>query len=186
MSYPKKLTREAILGAAITHIEQHGHDALSMRTLAAELGVTPNAMYRYFPSKTALEHGIADEAGRVLLESLQATMQGCTPLEALPALARAYLNFARSYPSVYGVMMRFCRSGADEPASHARLWELAQQLLATVHPHADPDDLAMALWAYLHGLVELDRADLLDGKPMESVLNAGMAVFLAGLAGSAR
>ena len=55
MSYPKKTSRETILEAAIGLIEAQGLDQLSMRALAAQLGVTPNALYRYFASKAELE-----------------------------------------------------------------------------------------------------------------------------------
>ena len=59
MSYPKKTSRETILEAAIGLIESNGVDELSMRSLAAQLGVTPNALYRYFASKQELEVAMA-------------------------------------------------------------------------------------------------------------------------------
>lgn len=48
------LTLEAILAEALTIIRRDGFDALSNRRLAAALGVTPNALYRYVPGKRKL------------------------------------------------------------------------------------------------------------------------------------
>jgi len=45
----------------------------------------------------------------------------------------------------------------------------------------DAKDLAMSLWAFLHGMVELDRANLLEGKQPEAAIEVGLDVMLAGL-----
>lgn len=183
MPYPKKLTREAVLQAAIAHVEREGVAALSMRALAAELGVAPNALYRHVGSKAELEFAIADEAGRVLLQAVEGALQGAAAIEAIPVLARAYLDFARSYPAVYGVMMRYCHDEGGQPPSHARLWEQVCALIESLHTGVEAEALAKSWWAFLHGLVELDRANLLDGRPMEDILAVGMQVFVAGLRG---
>ncbi|MDI1348462.1 TetR/AcrR family transcriptional regulator [Aquabacterium sp.] len=182
MSYPKKLSREAIVEAALAHIEAHGVDALSMRTLATDLGVTPNALYRYFPSKTDLSFALADEAGRILLSALQAAAQGLTLLDAVRATAQTYLHFARTRPALYAVKMSHCKSGGEEPPSHAQVWDFVLSFTADLHTPWDREDLALSLWAALHGLVELDRADMLDGRDAQATLNVMLDVLLAGLA----
>jgi len=184
MSYPKKITRETILQAALSCIERDGVSALSMRTLAADLGVTPNALYRYFANKAALEYAMADEAGRILLGELERGIEGLPPLQALQAMGVAYLRFARQYPALYMVKMSFCKGADQEPESHTRIWALVQGLMASVSTIRQPDDLALSMWAYLHGVVELDRMDLLEGRPMEDILAAGFSLFMAGLAPS--
>ena len=79
MSYPKKITREAVLAAAMNFVESRGMAELSMRTLAAELGVTPNALYRYVASKDELAFAMADEASRLMLRELKAATEGKPP-----------------------------------------------------------------------------------------------------------
>ena len=59
----------------------------------------------------------------------------------------------------------------------------------TGRPRVSPwqrEDLALSLWAALHGLVELDRADMLDGRDAQATLNVMLDVMLAGLATRAR
>lgn len=58
------LTRETILDAAITLLDSHGIDGLSMRRLGAALGVEAMSLYNHLPSKTALLDGIHE---RILL-----------------------------------------------------------------------------------------------------------------------
>ena len=54
------LTREQIVTAAIALVDRDGLAALSMRRLAAELGVGPMTLYYHVPDKAALEDLIFD------------------------------------------------------------------------------------------------------------------------------
>jgi len=49
-------TEAAIREAALTLIARQGYEAVSMRQLAAEVGVQAAALYRYFPTKEDLLH----------------------------------------------------------------------------------------------------------------------------------
>jgi len=181
MSYPKKTSRETILEAAIGLIEAQGLNQLSMRTLAAQLGVTPNALYRYFASKGELEVAVADEAGRVLLTAMQKAVGQKVGLDAIRAVARTYLKFARQQPALYALKMRYCKDENEEPDSHKQLWAAMLALVDGLQGPWQAEDLAMNLWAYLHGLVELDRAELLGGRKPEAIIDIGLDLFLAGL-----
>lgn len=181
MSYPKKISRETILACAMAYAEDHGLAELSMRTLAANLGVTPNALYRYFASKAELEYAMADEAGRVLLSVLEKAAAKKSPAEAIQATAKAYIKFARGNRELYAVKMRHCASEDGRPESHDAVWDFVVQLAGSLPSPWDPKDLALSLWAFLHGMVELDHADLLDGQKPEAAMAVGLEVMLAGL-----
>ncbi|HYN17599.1 MAG TPA: TetR/AcrR family transcriptional regulator [Actinomycetes bacterium] len=55
------LSREPVLEAARRIADEDGVDRLTMRRLAAELGVMPNALYTYFPHKEALLDALVDD-----------------------------------------------------------------------------------------------------------------------------
>jgi TetR/AcrR family transcriptional regulator, tetracycline repressor protein len=55
------LTRERVVAEALTVIATDGADALSMRALAARLGVVPGALYRHVRSKEQLRDLVVDE-----------------------------------------------------------------------------------------------------------------------------
>ena len=55
-----KITREAVLAAALEIIDRDGTDALSMRRLARALDRDPMILYRHAPNKAALLDGVAE------------------------------------------------------------------------------------------------------------------------------
>src|ERR1700733_16208712 len=54
MPFPAKTDRARILTAAMEQLASRGMEKLSLRSLAASLDLAPNALYRYFPSRSAL------------------------------------------------------------------------------------------------------------------------------------
>jgi AcrR family transcriptional regulator len=56
------LGRPAVLAAALAIADEQGLERLTMRRLAAALGVAPMGLYRYFPNKAALVAGLYDAA----------------------------------------------------------------------------------------------------------------------------
>jgi TetR/AcrR family transcriptional regulator, tetracycline repressor protein len=54
-------SRELVLAAARRIADADGVDRLTMRRLAGELGVLPNALYTYFPHKDALLDALVDD-----------------------------------------------------------------------------------------------------------------------------
>jgi TetR/AcrR family tetracycline transcriptional repressor len=57
---PRALTRQQVVGAALTLIAQDGVPALTMRTLATRLGVVPGALYRHIRGKEQLQDLVLD------------------------------------------------------------------------------------------------------------------------------
>jgi TetR/AcrR family transcriptional regulator, tetracycline repressor protein len=55
-----RLSRDAILDRALTVADADGLEAVTIRRLARELGVTPMALYWHFDSKEALLHALGD------------------------------------------------------------------------------------------------------------------------------
>jgi AcrR family transcriptional regulator len=55
------LTTEAVLATARRLIHEHGPDGLSMRRIAAELGVLPNTLYSHVADKQALLDALVDQ-----------------------------------------------------------------------------------------------------------------------------
>jgi AcrR family transcriptional regulator len=78
-------------------MDAHGAEALTMRRLAEELGMSPMALYRYFPSKTELmDAAIELAAPQVALPE----PAGGPWREQLAELARALFRACVRHPSV--------------------------------------------------------------------------------------
>jgi AcrR family transcriptional regulator len=55
------LTPADFVAAATAFVDEHGLDALTMRSLGEQLGVDPTALYRHFPSKDSLISAVVDQ-----------------------------------------------------------------------------------------------------------------------------
>src|SRR5260370_30892193 len=105
MPYPAKTNAQTSLAAAIEHLEQYGEEALSMRELASRLGVSPRALYRYYPDRAELQAALAEEGFHRLRSALVDAVSMHVGKDALRACATAYLAFARSHPAWYVLLM---------------------------------------------------------------------------------
>ncbi|MFI1393431.1 TetR/AcrR family transcriptional regulator [Streptomyces sp. NPDC020681] len=57
----RTLDEQDILDAAMRLLTTRGADAVSVRGIAAEVGVAPNAVYTYFPDKAAVLRGLVEQ-----------------------------------------------------------------------------------------------------------------------------
>lgn len=84
----RSLTHAEILAAAFEILEAKGFDAVSVRGVAGALGLTPTAMYTYYPNKQALLAGMVEQVfGRLALDDAGADASGASGTDGV-ALAR--------------------------------------------------------------------------------------------------
>jgi AcrR family transcriptional regulator len=176
MPYPAKTSAEQILAAAVELLEREGQAGLSIRGLAAELHLTPNALYRYYRSREALLAAVAVHGAAPLLNSLNAAAGD------LNALAAEYMRFAFEHPALYDLYMTCDSLSAEHQGIYSQLWDLVvERLQPLAGPHSR--EAAITFWAYLHGLVGLERSGVYDtgeGKP-RGTTDFGLGVLMAGL-----
>jgi TetR/AcrR family transcriptional regulator, tetracycline repressor protein len=90
-----RLSREVVAARALELADADGLDALTIRRLAADLGVTPMALYWHFADKGALMAGVAEQLlGEV---ELPAAADG-DPIDQLHELLSALLRTLRAHP----------------------------------------------------------------------------------------
>ncbi|PZG16145.1 TetR/AcrR family transcriptional regulator C-terminal domain-containing protein [Nonomuraea aridisoli] len=89
------LTRGRIVAAAVGLIEREGADAVSMRRIAAELGVGVMSLYNHVPNKDALLGAVAE----TVLNQIEFTDDpGAHWSDRVRAQARAFRQIAHDYP----------------------------------------------------------------------------------------
>jgi AcrR family transcriptional regulator len=92
-----RFTREDLARRALSIMDAHGTEALTMRRLAEELGMGTMALYRYFPSKNDL----IDAAIDVAAPEIELPEPGAAPWkEQLADLARSLFRAGLRHPSV--------------------------------------------------------------------------------------
>ena len=87
-------TQAAIREAAVDLIARHGYEAVSMRRLAAQVGVQAAALYRYFPTKEDLLYSLMRAHMEALLRSWEAARPSpAGPVGELAAFVRNHIGF---------------------------------------------------------------------------------------------
>ncbi len=151
---------EALVAAARAMIERDGCAALTLRSVASQVGVTHAAPYRHFRDKRALLTAVAGAGHRELSRALRQAGAGG---DAAVACGRAYLGFAEQHTALFRLM--FNPREADAGDSEALRASFAD---ATGDP-ASGD----ALWSLWHGLAVLAIEERLS--PRGALLDAAVA-----------
>ena len=143
------VSRNDVLGAAGAIVERQGLEQVTMRRLAADLGVAPNALYTYFDNKTALLDALVDAAlATVVVPDVErGSWKG-----GLGALMRASRRTLLAHPHL--VPLVIARPGGP---SAMRLGESTLRLLACGGvTGARAAESLRALLAFTFGFVALE------------------------------
>lgn len=177
--------RTALIEAAAERLSTDGLDALSVRSLADEVGASTTALYTHFGSKDDLVREVVREAFHRLHAEMAAIEPSDDPVADLAETGLAYRRNALANPHLYRVMFERNPLGLgthDSPTHHhanpAIGLEAFGALVAAVtrctdagRLEGDPTELALICWAAAHGAVMLELAGFLG--------DDGEAVFVA-------
>jgi AcrR family transcriptional regulator len=108
--------RRVILEAALELFVEQGYDHVSIRTLATNVGYSPAAIYRYFPSKDDIFFALAEEGLRLLNAGDPANTPSADPLADIRATAQRFYDFSKEQPQLFALIfldMRVPRIGAE-------------------------------------------------------------------------
>jgi AcrR family transcriptional regulator len=159
--------RQSLVDAALAEPDIEG---LSIRHLAANLGVTPAAVYRHFAGREDLLAEVARIGFDRLGQRFQSVIEIATPpqdkaeaIDRLTRLAGAYLQFADDYPALWRLM--FGAQGevyraAPNPRGRTSSYEYLPAALLGLHRtgviDAPPSELdALFAWSAIHGVATL-------------------------------
>src|SRR5580698_2778779 len=177
MPYPSKTDRQTILSVAVKELAHGGIRALSLRNLAASLDLAPTAIYRYFSDRSALEAALANEAARQLELALRKAADGCEAVTAIREMSSAYIKFARDNRHLYEVMMSL-HAPEHDATSHQSLWAFTLEQVQRIAGSDRAAQASVALWAFLHGAVALEAAQVLGEIKPASGLEFGFEAWL--------
>ncbi|NUU22067.1 MAG: TetR family transcriptional regulator [Streptomycetaceae bacterium] len=126
-----KLSREAVLAAALDVVDREGLEALSMRRLAADLGVEPMALYHHASSKEGLLDGLVERVFDEAHQRLDAGTAKRKPRAELHRVALTFYDVATSHAQVLPLVTTRLLSVplARRPGSVLRLPERVLTLL---------------------------------------------------------
>ncbi|MET0977173.1 MAG: TetR/AcrR family transcriptional regulator C-terminal domain-containing protein [Leifsonia sp.] len=152
----RAFTDAQVVTVALELLDESGADAVSIRRIAARMGVAPNAIYTYFPDKAALLRAVVD---RLIGES-DAGVLASTELSWRERFRRIAIDIRSTllaHPGSAALLMSSPIDGLNSLAlGEAMLGVLAEAGL-------DADDAARASYAiivYVLGAVALEAAEL--------------------------
>jgi AcrR family transcriptional regulator len=180
MPYPAKTDPDQILSTAIQILETDGREALSMRKLAEALDLKAPSLYRHFADRNTLEQAIAASAARQLRDALEVAIRPLrSPAKILHQSARTYCEYAKTHTDLYDLMMAgFTPASVPESKD---LWNLVLEIIARITGNPDDTSAAVALWAFLHGFVTLERNGLFGPSGPKNALEVGIDALITGL-----
>jgi AcrR family transcriptional regulator len=115
---PRQAERvERLLAAGAVELETVGHEALTIRTVAAQAGISPAAAYTYVTSK---DHLFAELFCRLLVNAPQPQLSGETPAARLRSTIRHLTEVIASAPATAAAATRSLL-GSDPSVAALRL-----------------------------------------------------------------
>jgi AcrR family transcriptional regulator len=171
-----------ILESALSLMCEDGFDGLSMRKLAARLGMTAANIYNYYKNKDELYLVIQTNGFQMLVDRFDAISGSpLPPSEKICAMMRAYIDFGIENPDYYEIM--FCRNTPkyadyrDTPMQSKAAFEketalkLADMACRTIRESRASDKtlgpdrilhMTITAWTALHGVVNLYNSRVLQ------------------------
>ncbi|MEM9134128.1 MAG: TetR/AcrR family transcriptional regulator [Actinomycetota bacterium] len=188
---PRK-TADEVIAAAERVLGDDGIDALSVRRLADELGVSRQIVYTHFSGMHEVLEAVHRRAGVQLADAV-ATLEPPTGSDArIVAGAHAYVDHARRRPSVFALLF-----GRPVPG-YVPSAETAGALRSVFRVHivglvdewsvANGHDLdrheaverARVFWSAIHGLVTLEQAGHAEQGETDAMVDSLVGTMLAG------
>jgi AcrR family transcriptional regulator len=181
--------RAALLGEAERTLREQGIDALSLRDLARQAGVSHAAPRRHFADRQALLDALAEAGFRRLGDEVCAAIDGAgEDYEArLRAAATAYVRFATRDPALVELMFAARNTGPPGSLREAsgRLFTAAGDLIgqgqqAGTLPPGDPGQLRLLLVATLQGIAALVTSGRAPAGQVDALITDAVALFTRG------
>jgi AcrR family transcriptional regulator len=171
----KERRRAEILDAAEALYAKEGWDLVTVDQVARGARLSRALVYVYFKDKEEILFAIGERAMCLLRDRFSAAAAGQKlGMEKIEAIGRAYMAYAFEFPHYFDFCSKFnARSGCPEPGSH----DLASRLAGdeaigvvvqaiecgmadgSIRPTVGaPIMLAVTLWSFTHGLIQLAMA----------------------------
>lgn len=179
--------RERLCEVAERLFAEKGPDAVTMRQLAAKLGVSAMTPYRYFRDKGEILAAVRAAGFNRFAEALEQARADNVGARARGIAVRdAYMGFAMANPSTYKLM--FDLNQPDEARypdlvlarqrSNAQLTGYVEELVAEGVLVGDPEQLGTMFWAVAHGAIILELAGKIRpgaARTLQQAMNSALA-----------
>ena len=157
----------ALIAVAGDMLAENGVSGFSLREASRRAGVTIGASTHHFGSSRGLLTAVASGAFRELCAVFEeVAAQPADPVEQLIAAMEGYARLSRSIPGPFSIMFRWDLLDRDDPGfaevaprSYALFQAAVERAASAESSESDVVSAADALWAMVHGFVDLGLLD---------------------------
>nr|WP_260524943.1 TetR/AcrR family transcriptional regulator [Pseudomonas sp. MWU16-30317] len=183
--------RSALLVAAEAMLERVGPEALSLREVTREIGVSNNAPRRHFPNRQSLLDALAVQGFERMGAALDEAASSNEPefMQRLLAVVNANIRFVSNHRALFRLMF----ASKQRSDASAELRELSYRALSSGPKtiaygqsigaviEGDTIDLALTIFSAVEGLISLSVEGRLGGIPIEEVAKVVIGNIMVGL-----
>ena len=157
----REASRAEIVNAAWELAREQGLAGLSLRDVAARIGMRPPSLYWYFDSKNAVFDAMFAEGNRELLSRMASFDWPTEPRALLREIARAFVEFsAEDPPRAQLLFQRTIPDFEPSPESYALAVEALEEARARLVAAGVADQAHFDLWtALVSGLASQQQAN---------------------------
>lgn len=160
-------TSQRIYQCALRILEAEGPQAVSMRRVAKEAGITAMAIYHHFPSREALLDAVVNSEFEQLVGFFGRSHHKRSLEAAMIHIMDGYIDYALAHPRIFDYVFSSPRAGArrfpdDFRARRSPTLNLTFDLVSSwiklgKLKRDDAWEISMELWAHAHGYLALWR-----------------------------
>ncbi|RAV17086.1 TetR/AcrR family transcriptional regulator [Mycolicibacterium sp. GF69] len=167
-----RLSRDAIVNAALTFLDREGWDALTINALATQLGTKGPSLYNHVNSLEDLRRTVRMRVVGDIIGMLTNVAEGRTRDDAVTAMASAYRSYAHHHPGRYSAFTRM-PLGGDDPEFTGATRAAAAPVIAVLASYGLEGEnafyAALEFWSAMHGFVLLEMTGAMDGIDTDAV-----------------
>ena len=161
--------RKEAVAVAYRMIARDGHEKLSLRQVAAGIGIAHRSLYNHFPDRQALLDCVAAEAFSKLALRLKRTSD-------VIEFVRMYTRFALKNPLIYGLMTsRPHATMKEKPDLQTAVHQvIAEAMRVSAGQQTDPAErrrIVMKNFILMHGGISLFASGILDFANENALIN---------------
>lgn len=179
------ITLNDVAAAATTIADRDGLHAATLTAVASELGIKTPSLYNHVNGLAGLKRLLAMHGAELLLHEFETAVGEKVGGEALRAVADADRDFAAKHPGLFAAFLPAPKPGEDDELYDAMaqpVYLVAEILLSMGIPQEEAIHLIRAMWALLHGFLDLEAKGGF-GMPVEidASFDAAVELMISGI-----
>jgi len=180
-------TAEKLIAAAANLLDAGGEAAVTLRAVGQAAGLSHNAPYKHFASRSALLAAVATVSFAALARDAEAVRaSGRSPLEKLLAAVTLLVDYSRAHPARYRLLFNTADTAAAGGELKVKAVETFGQFRAIVEdcqragtlPDAPSETLTSLIFATARGLLAMEANGQLHPEKGLSSVEASMALLI--------